>query len=54
MPFAAACIYEGVEGQVALDQVRTVDKARPVRRLGRIAEEVQEAVLATLAEMFGP
>jgi mRNA interferase MazF len=37
-----------------LDQLRTVDKARLVRRLGRITEDVQEAVLATLAEMFAP
>ena len=46
------CTVEGKEGQVVLDQLRTVDKLRLVRRLGRIAEEVQETVLMTLAEMF--
>lgn len=41
-------------GQVVLDQIRTVDKARLVRRLGRIDDETAERVLALLAEMFAP
>jgi mRNA interferase MazF len=53
-PTRVPCRFEGVEGQVVLDQLRTVDKARLVRRLGRIADDVQEAVLAALAEMFAP
>jgi mRNA interferase MazF len=53
-PTRVLCRFEGREGQVVLDQLRTVDKARLVRRLGRIADDVQEAVLATLAEMFAP
>jgi mRNA interferase MazF len=35
-----------------LDQIRTVDKARLVRRLGRIQLAKQGEVLAALAEMF--
>ena len=53
-PTRVPCRFEGIEGQVVLDQLRTVDKTRLVRRLGRIADDVQEAVLATLAEMFAP
>jgi len=53
-PTRVPCRFEGLEGQVVLDQLRTVDKARLVRRLGRIADVAQEAVLATLAEMFAP
>jgi len=53
-PSRVTCRFEGVEGQVVLDQLRPVDKMRLVRRLGRIADEVQEAVLATLTEMFAP
>jgi mRNA interferase MazF len=37
---------------VVLDQLRTVDKARLVRRLGRLTAEEQKAVLAGLAELF--
>jgi mRNA interferase MazF len=46
------CRFEGLEGQVVLDQLRTVDKGRLLRRPRRIADEVQEAVPATLAEIF--
>jgi mRNA interferase MazF len=53
-PTRVPCSFEGVDGQVALDQLRTVDKGRLARRLGRISDEVQEAVSATLAEMFAP
>ena len=51
-PTRVACLFEGRERQIVLDQLRTVDKARLVRRLGRVSDEAQEAVLATLAEMF--
>jgi mRNA interferase MazF len=43
-----------VDGQIVLDQLRTVDKQRLARRLGRISAEEQDAVLAALAEMFAP
>lgn len=39
-------------GQIVLDQLRTVDKKRLVRRLGRISERAQEEVLFVLGEMF--
>ena len=53
-PTRVLCTFEGKEGQIVLDQLRTVDRTRLVRRLGRVAEDVQEAVLVTLAEMFAP
>ena len=51
-PTRVACTFEGRDGQVVLDQLRTVDKTRLVRRLGRIDTATQENVLASLAEMF--
>jgi mRNA interferase MazF len=51
-PTRVACTFQGKRGQVVLDQLRTVDKARLVRRLGRIGPSVQAAVLAGLAELF--
>jgi mRNA interferase MazF len=44
--------FQGKAGQVVLDQTRTVDTARLVRRLGRINPAKQKEVLAALAEMF--
>jgi mRNA interferase MazF len=51
-PTRVACQFQGKKGQVVLDQLRTVDKVRLVKRLGRITPAVQEAVLSRLAEMF--
>lgn len=51
-PTRVECHFQGKEGQIVLDQLRTVDKARLAKRLGRVEESVQEAVLAVLAEMF--
>jgi mRNA interferase MazF len=53
-PSRIPCRFEGMDGQIVLDQLRTVDKQRLARRLGRIAAEEQDAVLAALAEMFAP
>ena len=44
--------FKGKAGQIVLDQIRTVDKARLARRLGRIQLVKQGEVLAALAEMF--
>ena len=33
-PTRVACKFRGQRGQIVLDQIRTVDKARLVRRLG--------------------
>lgn len=51
-PTRVACRFEGKEGQVVLDQIRTVDKTRLVKLLGRIEKRTQNKVLAVLQEMF--
>ncbi len=51
-PTRVACTFEGKAGQVILDQIRTVDKARLVRRLGQIDSSTQGKILAALAELF--
>jgi len=51
-PTRVACRFQDREGQIVLDQLRTVDKVRPVKRIGRISKKTQQAVLAVLAEMF--
>jgi mRNA interferase MazF len=51
-PSRVACRFQGKDGQVVLDQIRTVDKARLVKRLGQISASAQKQVLAILAEMF--
>ncbi|HAA29911.1 MAG TPA: transcriptional regulator [Cyanobacteria bacterium UBA8553] len=51
-PTRIACLFQGKDGQIVLDQIRTVDKTRLVRRLGQISTNEQKAVLDTLAELF--
>ncbi len=51
-PSRVVCQFQGKEGQIVLDQTRTVDKSRLIRRLGRFEAETQATVLAVLAEMF--
>ncbi len=53
-PTRVPCKFEGQKGQIVLDQIRTVDKARLVKRLGRLAASERKQVLAVLAEMFAP
>jgi len=51
-PSRVRCRFQGTDGWVVLDQLRTVDKVRLVRRLGRLGAPARRAVLAVLAEMF--
>ena len=51
-PTRVACTFQGVEGQVVLDQVRTVDKTRLVKKLGRLSPATADRVLGVLIEMF--
>lgn len=51
-PTRIPCPFQGKDGQIVLDQIRTADKARLVKKLGQINTMTQKAVLALLAEMF--
>ena len=51
-PTRVPCTFEGKEGWVVLDQIRTVDKARLVSKLGEVETGTREGILAGLAAMF--
>lgn len=44
--------FEGKEGQIVLDQIRTVDKARLIKKLGTISTLEAKFTLRILREMF--
>jgi mRNA interferase MazF len=46
--------FKRKHGQVVLDQIRTIDKVRLIKKLGRIDKQTQAEVLSVLAEMFAP
>ncbi len=51
-PYRIPCRFAGRTGQVVLEQLRTVDKARLVRRLGRLSGTAVQVALVRLQEMF--
>lgn len=51
-PWRIACRFQHRSGFIALDQIRTVDSERLVKRLGRLSSGVTTEVLDTLQEMF--
>ena len=46
------CKFKGKRGQIALDQLRAVDKSRLSSRMGTITVPTQDQVLAVLSETF--
>jgi mRNA interferase MazF len=53
-PTRVACKFQRKQGEIALDQIRTVDKVRLVKRLGRIDAQTQSDVLSVLGRLFAP
>jgi mRNA interferase MazF len=46
--------FQGKTGEIALDQIRAVDKSRLFKRLGKLDPKTADAVLDTLSELFAP
>jgi mRNA interferase MazF len=53
-PFRISCRFKGKSGHVVLDQIRTVDGERLVKRLGIVSSSGLARSLAVLREMFDP
>jgi mRNA interferase MazF len=51
-PTRVSCLFQGKEGHVVLDQIRTVDKVRLAKRLGKLDSETQVLIFSVLAELF--
>ena len=53
-PFRVPCKFQGRSGHIVLDQIRTVDRERLIRRLGKLSSSTLARILAVLQEMFTP
>lgn len=53
-PSRVNCRFKGKSGQVVLDQTRTIDSDRCVKKLGRLDKQSCLEVLRVLNEMFAP
>lgn len=51
-PTRISCTFQKKKGQIVLDQIRTVDKKRFVKNLGKISSKAQNETLSILQEMF--
>ncbi|HXW56373.1 MAG TPA: type II toxin-antitoxin system PemK/MazF family toxin [Candidatus Cybelea sp.] len=51
-PTRVSLTFHGKHGQVALDQIRAVDRQRLVRRIGKVSATTAQAVSTVLVEMF--
>lgn len=52
--FRVPIVFQGKQGLIVLDQIRTLDRARLVKRLGALRAPTHAAVLRTLQAMFAP
>jgi mRNA interferase MazF len=53
-PFRVPCRFHGKAGYIVVDQIRTVDHERLLRRLGRLAPVTLGKTLSVLQQMFAP
>lgn len=51
-PTRVSCIFRKKQGQIVLDQVRTVDKTRLIQKLGTIDSKAQLDVISVLQRLF--
>jgi mRNA interferase MazF len=51
-PFRVPVTHAGTKGLIVLDQIRTVDKIRLVKRLGAVNAKTLSSALSTLQEVF--
>src|SRR5689334_16178580 len=51
-PTRVPCRFRGKRGYVVLDQIRTIDQTRLIKRLGQLDTATVGAVLQAMREMF--
>jgi mRNA interferase MazF len=51
-PSRVDCTFEEKTGQIALDQIRSVDKRRLLKKLGKIDPTTQAKILTVLGQVF--
>ena len=51
-PTRISCKFKKEKGQIVLDQIRTIDKTRLIKKLGSITPEAQAEVISVLQRLF--
>jgi mRNA interferase MazF len=51
-PTRLSCTFKKKMGQIVLDQIRTIDKIRLIKKLGTIDPDTQSEVISVLQRLF--
>ena len=51
-PTRVTCKFKNKKGQIVLDQIRTIDKTRLIKKLGSIDSRTQLEVISVLQRLF--
>jgi len=51
-PTRVSCSFQNKKGQIVLDQLRTIDKTRLVKKLGTVDSKAQLEVISALQKLF--
>ena len=51
-PTRVPCKFQNKKGQIVLDQIRTIDKSRLIKKLGIVDPQTQVEVISTLQRLF--
>ena len=51
-PTRVSCIFRKKQGQIVLDQIRTIDKTRLIKKFGTIDSKAQLDVISILQRLF--
>jgi len=51
-PTRISCTFKKKKGQIVIDQIRTIDKSRLIKRLGTVDPNTQLEVIAVLQRLF--
>jgi len=51
-PTRVSCKFKKKKGQIVLDQIRTIDNTRLIKKLGSINPEIQLEVISVLQRLF--
>jgi len=51
-PTRIKIVFQNKKGQIALDQIRAVDKLRLIKKVGKLSQSTRVEILEVLQEMF--
>ena len=51
-PTRVSCTFKKKTGQIVLDQIRTIDRTRLIKKIGMIKPNTQSEVIAVLQRLF--